>query len=265
LRWSQDHRCCVFAGLLCLAASDSKAGAWLTEAGRTEVIFTSTALDVTRQFTGNGSTIRTGRFTKTEFKVDVEHGLNRDFSLLAGARAEAARLPPDAATLYSGAGALRAGAKVRLWNSSEAVVSLQGWFEAGRSISYPDRTRSWSAPAEGEIRLNAGRSSSLAGLPIFADAQFAYRWRGGNRPDEVHIDITAGVRATPQLMFLLQSFNAVAIAREDGARLRRHKLQPSLVYAFSDMFSLQVGVFSVVAGRNVGRERGALISLWYKL
>jgi long-subunit fatty acid transport protein len=57
----------------------------------------------------------------------------------------------------------------------------------------------------------------------------------------------------------------VAEQADAAGGLRRHKLQPSLVYAFSDMFSLQVGVFSVVAGRNVGRERGALISLWYKL
>lgn len=261
----REHFRCVFAGFFCLAASDSKAGAWLTPEGRTEIIFTSTALDITRRFTWTGSTIRTGRFTKTELTLAAEHGLNLDFALLAGVRAEAARLPPDAATFYSGAAAVRAGAKARLWHDNDAVVSLQGWFEAGRSITYPERMRSWTAPAEGEIRLNMGRNSSVAGLPLFTDAQFAYRWRGGNRPDEVHIDLTAGLHATPQLMILLQSFNAVAIAREDGAHQRRHKLQPSVVYAFSDRLSLQAGVFTTIAGRNVGLERGALISLWYKL
>jgi hypothetical protein len=220
---------------------------------------------VSRQFIGNGSTIRTGRFTKQEITIVAEHGLNQDLSLLAGLRAEAARLPPDAATSYAGTGAVRAGAKARLWSNSDSVVSVQGWFEAGKSLSYPDRIRAWSAPAEGEIRVNAGRNLLVADWPIFLDAQMAYRWRGGGRPDEVHIDLTAGLHATPRFTILLQSFNAVAVARENGASMRRHKVQPSLVYAFSQSLSLQAGVFATVAGRNVGRERGALISLWYRL
>lgn len=262
--WSLGRRVCAFAGFFCLAPGDSRAGAWLTEASRTQLIFTAKALDVRRQFIGDGSTIRTGRFIKQEIKIEAEHGLNRDFALLAGVRGVGARLPPEAGTMYVGVAAIRAGAKARLWSNADAVISLQGWAEASRSLSYPERIKSWSGPVEGEIRLNGGLSGGSRGWPIFLEAQLAYRWRG-SWPNEAHLDLTAGVYASPRVLFLLQSFNAVAVTQLDGTRLRRHKLQPSVVYAFSDSFSLQLGVFATVAGANVGRERGALISLWYKL
>ncbi len=103
--------------------------------------------------------------------------------------------------------------------------------------------------------------------PVFAEAQVGYRWRGGRNPDEIILDATLGVRPLPRLMLLLQGFNAVALQpdrRFGGGRMRRHKLQPSLVWSSGEGWSLQVGAFATLAGRETPQERGLVAALWWR-
>jgi hypothetical protein len=42
------------------------------------------------------------------------------------------------------------------------------------------------------------------------------------------------------------------------------KLLPSAVFDLAPQWSLQIGGFMTVAGRNAGRELGPILGLWYR-
>ena len=74
-------------------------------------------------------------------------------------------------------------------------------------------------------------------------------------------------RTLPRLLLLLQSFNTVAVQgdrRFGGGRMRRHKLQPSLVWELSESWSVQFGAFATLAGRETLQESGLVAALWWR-
>ena len=64
-------------------------------------------------------------------------------------------------------------------------------------------------------------------------------------------------------MVLLQDFSSAAPSR--GSEIRRtaySKFQGTLVYDVSRRWSVQLGAFRTIAGRNAVRETGPLAALW---
>ena len=194
-----------------------------------------------------------------------ERGFGETLTLLAGvgARSSSTGGSPHGGLTLSGA--VVAGVRARLWSDDASVLSLQASIAAGAERSRPTRVRALESPAEAEARLLYGRGGAILGVPVFAEAQVGYRWRGGRNPDEILLDATLGARLLPRLMLLLQSFNAIAAQpdrRFGGGAMRRHTLQPSLVWEVADGWSLQLGLFATVAGRSTAQERGLVASLW---
>jgi protein XagA len=267
-RWARTiARVAAAAIALSVAPMPARAGAWVLEPGRTQVIFQGTALDAPRRFDRRGRALRAGRFSKQEFTVLAEHGFQEALTLIAGGSIRAIAFDGATGTNRSAAGALVVGARGRLWTDGATVVSAQATVAAGGERSLPGNLRALDAPAEADARLLLGHGFALAGRPAFAEVQTGYRWRGGGHADEIRIDATLGLRPWPTILIMLQSFNTIAVAgdgRFGGGRLRQHKIQPSLVWDFHERWSLQLGVFASLAGRDTLRERGAVAALWWR-
>ncbi|MEJ0094820.1 MAG: hypothetical protein WDN46_15760 [Methylocella sp.] len=106
----------------------------------------------------------------------------------------------------------------------------------------------------------AGENIFIAGI-----AEAGYRFYGQNQPGEWHVDLTLGLRPTPRLLALLQSFSTISSGEGRGfIQSSWHKLQTSLVYELSPAWSAQLGAFLTVVGVNAGREFGPLGALWYR-
>jgi hypothetical protein len=248
-----------------IAPETAEAGAWLLPEGRTQIIFGGTALTATRRFDSRGHALGTGRFSKQEGGAFAEHGLSEVVTLIAAAGFTASSTTGSAGRERIGAGSISAGARARLWSDGASVLSLQGFATASGERGLTGPARRLDAPAEAEARLLYGYGFALAEIPAFAEAQAGWRWRGGRRADEFRFDAAIGVRPWPRLLVMLQSFNAMAVGpdRHDGVgRLRRHKLQPSLTFDIDENWSVQLGVFASIGGRETIQERGLVAAVW---
>ncbi len=268
---------CASASLVLLLAGTGTpacAGAWLQEEARSQIIFANTFTSAARRFDTQGKPVPAGGFSKQESAIAVERGLSGDVTLLAGLSARSLTFPTETTAARLAAGTITGGAKVKVWSQDATILSIQGTVQLNGERSFAGPLRRMDAPAEADLRLNLGHGFQLSpwfsenAWQSFAELQLAYRWRGGANPDEVRLDATLGTRPLPHLLLMLQSFNTQAIQtnrRFGEGRSNQHKLQASAVYDLSQNWSLQVGVFSSVRGRNTLREQGAQLAWWRRL
>jgi protein XagA len=260
---------CGIAVLLTLATTlPSRAGAWLQDEGRNQIIFANTTTESSRRFGHKGKPLRADRFSKQETGISVERGWNDRVTLLAGARFQLQTFPVDGVTSRFASGAVSGGARIKLWSDGGTILTVQGTLQASGERSLPGQLRRMDAPFEADLRLNLGHSFTIGSWQAFAEVQTAYRWRGGENRDELRFDTTFGVRPIQQLLLMVQSFStltAVGRGRVGEGRPRQHKLQPGIVYDLSERWSLQVSAFSSIKGRDSIKERGGQVALWRRL
>ena len=72
------------------------------------------------------------------------------------------------------------------------------------------------------------------------------------------------MRPWPRVLVLVQDFSSFAPSRGMVARQSSSKVQLSAVYDLSRRWSVQVGGFHTIAGRDVVREMGPFGALWYR-
>jgi hypothetical protein len=119
---------------------------------------------------------------------------------------------------------------------------------------------------EGDIRLQAGASFNLWSWPGYANVSLGYRAHTAGPADEYRADFTFGIRPRERWLWLLQSFNSFPAGRGGaGFRpMREHKLVTSVVYDINTRWSVQSGTIATIAGKNVPRDTGAFMALWYR-
>jgi protein XagA len=259
--WSSGLLVLVGSTLPCLA------GAWLQPEGRTQIIFSNASAQAHQRFSRQTPAMTTERFSKQETGISAERGLSESVALLANVRMQHVALTSLLDERHSIDGSAAVGLKTKLWSRDGWIVSAQAMFQLGTERRFPRQTGHMAAPAEGEVRFNLGNSFSVLDRSAFVDVQAAYRWRGGGMADELRMDATIGLRPVDHVLILLQAFNAVALVKGSpsaGGRYRQHKIQTSLVYDFSQRWSLQIGAFAAVAGQNTVKERGGLAAIWWK-
>jgi hypothetical protein len=256
-------RCRIGCAALLLAllarASPAAAGAWTQEAGRGEVIFSTRSTAATTRFDARGAPLRSGRFAKSDSRLALEWGLRDGTTLIGGLSGLARSLPAG----FEGVGAGHAGLRQRLWRADTTVVSVEAL--AGAS---GDRRllggAAWDAPWHAEAALLAGRSGTLGGWPVFADARAAFRLAGGGRRHAARLDLTVGLRPAARWLVLAQAFGWRELGDDRRFPPRRAWLtaQASVVYEGFSPWLLQAGVSATLAGRETTRETGALVALW---
>ena len=118
--------------------------------------------------------------------------------------------------------------------------------------------------AEYEARVLYGHGFTLGDMTGFLESDLAIRARAGTPADELHLDLTAGLRPRPDWLLLAQSFSTLGLRdnRPGGANYDVTKLQLSVVYSLTPRWSLQLGGYTEVAGRNVALGNAGLVAVW---
>lgn len=253
----------IAAAALPAAAGAACAGAWLMPPGAGQIIASTAFSGSSRAFDAKGRLIVVPSYEKFGLGAYVEYGLTDWLTVIAAPAYDRIRQPPPAAS-YDGPGESEAGARVGLYRSDAIVVSLQASLRTpGASINDSQGPFQPRRAGALDVRVMAGGNFEFAATPGFAEAQAGYRFYAQNQPGEGRLDLTLGLRPTPQLLVLAQSFNAISAGSGNGFRHSLWtKLQPSLVYDVSPHWSLQIGAFATLAGVNAGRELGPIGAVW---
>jgi protein XagA len=245
------------------------AGAWLRDIYRTEIIFLSQWSGARQEFDARNKPLSIGKFSKISSQITAEYGLTNDVTMVAGLAGQQQRLSNSGLNEKSVNVSGLAGARIKMWSSEQTILSAQATTEFnGEQHPKLQLSRRFEPPVSADLRLLLGHSFAVFGASSFIDLQSAYRWRGGSNANEIDLDITLGTRPFQKTLLLFQSFNTLAVERDQrrvSKPMRRHKLQTSLVYDVTASLSLQAGVFTTVSGRDTLRERGGIVALWWKI
>lgn len=257
---------CLAASFTIGAPSSVEAGAWTQKEGHGQVILQSSSTRSTHQFDDDGRPVRRPTYRKIETNLLIEYGLTDWLTAMVQPQLRKAEIGAPTNADSFGAGYTEFGGRVRLRSDDSSVLSMQ---MLGRLSGLNDETNPaevGNTDPEFDIRALYGRAFMLREWNAFIDAQLGYRVRVDDPPNEFRFDLTFGVRPTPDLLLIAQSFNTISdgSARgifDDG---REHKLQLSAVWDMDESWSVQLGVAGTIDGENALRERGVLLSIWRK-
>jgi len=246
---------------------DANAGAFLQPQGRGQVIVTGRFERSDRYFDNSGKLRPVREYRKFEFQAWSEYGLNDAVTLIFAPSASDMRtsVPPtpvhremSVRNIYT---RVEAGARFRLYRSVDNAVSVQVTAGLGGKIGGGASFGLRQERNELDIRLLYGRNFEVASWRGYVDIQGGYRLRSG-AADEWRADLTAGLHVRERWMLLLQSFNLLAGRYGTFPARRSSKLQASLVYRIGPHWSVQAGVFTTIAARNVRRDSGMIAAVW---
>ncbi len=259
-----------------VSASPVLAGAWPQNKGDGLAIFTYSFDSASRRFDDDGDAAVDVTFTKQELSAYLEYGLTSRVTLVGrpviqsvrskGPATDDVTIPPTDEA--AGLGGTEAGARFLLGRPFGGVVSFQGVAlipgDGENAVDEPLGEGGFG----GEVRLLAGASWGWRGRGGFADAQVGARSRGDVAGIEGRVDVTVGVRPSPDWMWLGQSFTLIGeesaettpgAGRQD---VTSHKVRLSGVRRLNRSWAVQGGVTATVAGRNIIEERAAMVALW---
>jgi hypothetical protein len=258
----------LLAALLIWLAGSSAvlASAFNEPAGQGLVIIQGTDDHGNRSYDVKGHLIKTSPYVKHEATTYIEYGVTDWLQAIIKPDLVSTRLGGSPGGHYTGLGTSEAGAQVRLLLFGPAVLAVQGTFQL------PSTTRERNLALIGNTSRNTdgrallGVAFNLGPRPSFLDAEAGYRVRMGGAPNEVHVDVTLGTRPVPRLLLLLQSFTTVPTSAGSYwfPASRYTNVEASLVYDLTRRWSVQVGAFTTVEGRNALRERGIDVAVWYR-
>ena len=248
----------IAAAFSCLAPSVAAAGAWPVAPGKTQVIGKYERQSADKGFDPQGLLVDIDRRRDEAVSVFVEHGLTERLTLQAKAGVTRGG---DRWADYSGRGPVELGLRWAVQQGDHSALSVYlGAAEAGVG-----RNAGYAAPGQGSLDLEArvlyGRSATWRGRPVYLDLQAARLKREG-LADENRLDMTLGLRPTPKLLLLAQTYAGQAERR--GADSRWLKSEISVVRAFG-AWNAQVGWRDTLAGRETARDRGVVLALWRNL
>jgi protein XagA len=149
------------------------------------------------------------------------------------------RTPPPGQS-YTGLGESEVAARVGLYHSDTAVLSVQAGLRSPDASFDSLGSLEVRRAASLDVRGTAGRNCVVAGIAGFVEAQAGYRFYAQNQPGEWRIDLTAGLRPVPRLLVMLQSFTSISNGTSQFGHVSWTKLQPSFVYDIAQQWSVQV-------------------------
>ncbi|MCG5234940.1 transporter [Xanthobacter oligotrophicus] len=258
----------MLPALILLAPSPAGAGAWTQEEGHGQVILQGSAVHSGSEFGPSSDLYDSRPYDKLEATLVFEYGASDWLTLIVAPQLLSVDLGAPAPSSYAGLGYTDAGARVRIYNENNIVVSAQ---VVGR---LPGTGNSQSAAAVGyedpelDLRLLAGWSFPLFGKAAFLDVEAAQRLRFGDPPDEFHLDLTLGVRVAERWQVLFQSFNVISEGAGEGpyfgTSYEYYKLQLGAAYDLSAAVTLGVALVSTVFARNAPQENGVVLTGFYR-
>lgn len=255
----------VAAAALAAPATPAGAGAWPQPTGHGQLVVSLVDSGGDHEFSAGGGLSASTRYRKLEGSAFLEYGLTDWLTLVAAPDYLNVRTEAPAAR-FNGLGQSGAGIRARIWRAAETVLSVQAMAYLPGPRHRGNLAQLGYADAETDWRILAGRSFALGTSHAFGDVELAWRTRAGAPADEVHLDVTLGIRLRRRLLLMLQSFTTMTVGR---ARLpflpgRWTKLQASVVYDLTPRWSVQLGALTTVLGVNALREHGFVAAVWHR-
>jgi hypothetical protein len=208
----------LFVAAVALAAlhAPAHAGAWLQPRGQGLLILSGTMLSSGRAFDAGGGSFDIPRYGKFELGGWLEYGLTDHFTVILQPQFRSVSIARPTDATHTGLGYTGIGARIGLWSNEVSVISFQSLLDIPGSGDENDPAQAGSTETEEDIRLLYGRSFRLGAWPAFLDTEFAYRFRGGDAPDEIRSDLTFGVRPRPDITLMAQSFSTFSQGKACG-------------------------------------------------
>ena len=219
-----------------------------------------------RSYDLTGKLVKTAPYVKKEASLYVEYGLTNWLMAILKPDLVMTHLGGPNGGNYAGAGNSEFGAQARLLIFGPAVLAVQGTFRLPGSARELNPAMIGNTAREADGRALLGVQFPLGTWPSFLDAQAGYRLRSGGAPDEIHLDVTLGTRPVNNILLLAQSFTTVPTqpAVLYFPRSTYSKLEASVIYDLDAAWSVQLGLFATVYGRNALIEHGVQAALWYR-
>ncbi len=255
----------VFLGLAAMA-SQTWAGAFNEPQGHGLVIVEGLFDTGHYSFDVTGHRIKTDPYGKLEGSTYIQYGVTDWLMAVVKPDFVSTRVGGTPPGHYTGFGTSEAGAQVQLPSIGPFSFALQGTFHLPASDHPQNRALVGNTSRDTDGRGLAGAVFTLGPYPGFVDLEAGYRVRGAQSPDEVHVDLTGGVRVKPNVLLLMQSFTTAPTQAGTPLypRSTYSNLEGSAVYDFDPHWSVQAGLFGTVYGRNALRERGVDTAVWYR-
>lgn len=255
---------CLALACLALGVGRAQAAAWNRPAGTGLVIADFTLNAGTDYFDGGGKLAPARAYAKEELAAYVEYGLTDDITLVARPSLDRVEVGAPGAGRFQGIGRTEVAAQWQALLFGPAALAVQGGFTLPGAGSRNNPALAGDKDRDAELRVLGG-----VGLPLpfrpFVNLEGAYRARSGGAPSEWHGDATVGLYPTERLLLLVQSFSRIPTGPSDAgwARSRSTEVGVKAVYALTQSWSVQVGAFTTVSGRDALRERGVTTGLWH--
>lgn len=247
-----------------LLPSSARAGAFTLEPGETKFFATAQLTTGDEYFDRRGKTRPRGRYSKYDYQLYGEYGALDGLTMFGSSGFQKVKLKDGATFEREGLGRSELGARVRLFQRDDWIVSAQGSAIIAGAKDSGKLAVVGEADDQADFRGLVAHSFQAFGKPAFVDFGAGYRVRGGDPADEVRVDATFGVRPLDRLLLLAQSFNQVGTSRWSGPfalKQRIHKLQFGAIYDLTGNLSvIAAGLFSPF-GRDTLNERGGTIGL----
>ncbi|MDE2184463.1 MAG: hypothetical protein KGJ78_15705 [Alphaproteobacteria bacterium] len=233
--------------------------------GHALVISGVTQSGASRSFDRNGDASAKINFEKIYVQNWMEYGLTDAFTIfVAPEYVSAVSEVSGQPAVRAHALAIEGGARLLL-SSRFGKVSLQA---SGKSAGAFDMSVSVgrASGSQFELRLLYGNSFTLLRRSAFIDFEVAERWITRPRPNEMTIDVMAGIWIRPKAMIMVQSFNTISggAGKPPYTFYRQHKIELSFVRKIGPHWSLQVGGFVSPLGQSIVAEQGVVTALWYR-
>jgi hypothetical protein len=252
---------------LSLPTAPAGAGGFLMPEGRGQLIAGVGYVEASRTFNMSGRSIPKPSFRKAAISGFVEYGLTPDLTIIVAPTA--ARMQAGSSgNSFSGSDESALGARLKLWGTPTWTLAFQALVEpplGGRGTPATERAFGGPHAFAADLRLQFSQSGTVFGLPAFLSLEPGARLRDQGWPDEARFDATIGIRPWPHGQILVQGFASSA----SGAgplipRTAYGKVQLSLVYDLSTVWSIQAGGLRTIVGRNAARETGPFACIWYR-
>lgn len=274
--------CFIASAQLCAA------GAWTQPKGDGLVISGTSYNQATLAYDSNGKLSTPVDFQKIDSTFYAEYGLSNRLTVVGNtALQDISYTSSQGPQLYRGLATSKLGVRYGVNSPSPWVLAIQPSLvipAGGEAV--PDGDLGLGGFGA-EMRVLAGRPLKFGEKAGFVNMEAAYDARSGGAPRQITADVTMGLNLTEAIQLIGQGFyrhtNGALFERDVILPNESLKLQASIVIelpkirlfkstsedreadpppARSGQASLQIGVFQGVAGRNIVREQGAMVTLW---
>lgn len=276
----------------CLVAPNAFAGAWTHDKGKGLIISGTSYNQANLAFDSESSLTTPVEFQKIDSTFYLEYGLTDQLTLVGNsALQDVTFTSSEGLQNFSGFATSKLGLRRGININSPWKLAVQPSLvipAGGESV--PDGDLGIGGIGA-EVRVLAGRPIKLGNRYGFFNAEAAYDYRSGAAPRQITADLTLGIQMINHVKIIGQGFyrNTNDAVFDGDAILANEslKLQASIVVDLPNWnfkkktnaeddeeaivedapkstrkTSLQLGVFQTVAGRNIVREQGVIVTLW---